>query len=187
MKLSTFADTDNGYALSYKLYTGNDNAAVACGLAKRVVLEQGEPFFDKGYIIFMDNYYTSVDLFENLYTHGMQACGKCRTNPVGFPKDLTSKDLPIVKALKRGDRIYRQKDKITCVTWQDRKLVCVLSSVPTNVATEDVQRSVRDGGRWTRRQFQSALPIKQYNSYMGGLDLADRHTTTYARLMKGWT
>ncbi|XP_015776889.1 PREDICTED: piggyBac transposable element-derived protein 4-like [Acropora digitifera] len=187
LKLFTLADADNGYVLSYKVYTGKDNAAVACGLAKRVVLELAEPFFNKGYNIFMENYYTSVDLFEDLYTHGMQACGTCRTNRVGFPKDLTSKDSPIVKPLKRGDRIYRQKDKITCVTWQDRKLVCVLSSIPTNLATEDVERSVRDGGRWTRRQFQSALPIRQYNSYMGGFDLADRHTTTYARLMKGWT
>ena len=114
MKLSTLADPDNGYALFYKLYTGNDNAAVAGGLAKRVVLEQGEPFFDKGYIIFLDNYYTSVDLFEDLYTHGMQACGTCTTNRVGFPKDLTSKDSPIVKALKRGDNLPPKRQNYMC-------------------------------------------------------------------------
>lgn len=55
------SNADNGYVLSYKVYTGKDNAAVACGLAKRVVLELAEPFFNKGYNIFMDNYYASVD------------------------------------------------------------------------------------------------------------------------------
>ena len=119
LKLFTLADADNGYVLSYKVYTGKDNAAVARGLAKRVVLELAEPFFNKGYNIFMDNYYTSVDLFEDLYTHGMQACGTCRTNRVGLPKDITSKDSPTVKALRRGNSLYRQKGKITCVTWQD--------------------------------------------------------------------
>ena len=59
--------------------------------------------------------------------------------------------------------------------------------MPTNLATEDVERSVRDGGKWTRQQFLCPLPIRQYNSCMGGVDLADMRTTAYDRLMKGWT
>ena len=60
LKLFTLADADNGNVLSYKVYTGKEKAAVACGLAKRIVSELAEPLVDEVYNIFMDNYYTSV-------------------------------------------------------------------------------------------------------------------------------
>ena len=61
-------------------------------------------------MLFMDNYYSSVPLFQELSSRGTLACG---TNPGSGE----------VKGLNRGESLYRQKDAITCVSWKDRKMV----------------------------------------------------------------
>lgn len=48
-----------------------------------------EPFLNKGYYVFMDNYYTSVGLFEELEGRKTLACGTVpRSNRLGLPKDI---------------------------------------------------------------------------------------------------
>ena len=38
-----------------------------------------------------------------------------------------------------------------------------------------------------KEEFQWPVHIREYNSHMGGVDLAVQRTMAYARLMKGWT
>ena len=40
---------------------------------------------ESGRIVYVDNFYTSPQLFEDLYHQGMYACGTCRTNRKQFP------------------------------------------------------------------------------------------------------
>ena len=64
-----------GYLLNSKIYTGKEGNAVERDLGKKAVLCVMEPFLDKGYSVFMDNYYTSVALFEELEERKTLACG----------------------------------------------------------------------------------------------------------------
>lgn len=187
LKEFTLADSANGYVLDIIVYTGKETAADSKGLAERVVLRLLEPFYGFGYNIFMDNYYTSVGLFEKLYDNGVQACGTCRGDRIGLPRDVTKANSDKVKKLKRGEAIYRQKGTVTCVTWKDRKPVTLITTLPASIDTVSVERAIREANVWQRKEFRCPVPIQEYNSHMGGVDLADQRTTAYARLMKGWT
>ena len=87
IKAWVLADTANGYVWYWKLYTGKeeDIPASNIGLAHRVVKDflDDDRLRTKGYCVFMDNFYSSPDLFRNLQKEGFKACGALRSNRRG--------------------------------------------------------------------------------------------------------
>lgn len=103
-----------------------------------------DSYLDKGYIVFMDNYYTSVPLFQDLEDRGTLACGTVRSNRKGLPKDMTSTANAKVKGLKRGQSLFRQKGLISCVGWKDSKMVYMFATIPVDPSgTVEVERSTK--------------------------------------------
>ena len=155
-------------------------------LGRKVVMSVFQPYLDKGYYAFMDNYYTSVGLFEELEERNTLCCGTVRSNRVGLPKEICGLKEKAVKKLKRGESLYRQKGNLTCVTWCDRKPVGVLATIPTSATDSSlVQRSVKESGHWQKKDFTRPGVIDLCNTYKGGVDVSDQSTVAYARLMKG--
>ena len=187
LKEFTLADAENGYVLDINVYTSKECGQNSKGLAQRVVLKLVEPFYGLGYNIFMDNYYTSAELYEKLYDQGLQACGTCRGDQIGLPRDVTKSTSATVKRMKHGEAIFHQRGHLTCVTWKDRKPVTILKTLPPTEEMGVTERSVQEANVWQKKDFACPIPVQQYNSYMGGVDIADQRTTAYARLMKGWT
>ena len=58
-----------------------------------------EKFCDKGYVLFTENYYSSVPLFQDLSSQGTLACGTVRSNRKGLPKDITNTHSGEVKGI----------------------------------------------------------------------------------------
>ena len=136
--------------------------------------------------MFMDNYYTSVGLFEELEGTKTLACGTVRSNRLGLPKEICDLKAKEVKGLKRGESLYRQKDTLTCVIWCDRKPVSVLGTVPTSEDDSGVvERSAKVNGHWVKQNFAGPGLIILYNTYMGGVDVSDQRLSSYGRLMRG--
>ena len=186
IKAFTLAESTSGYVLGSKVYTGKEANVVQKDLGKRAVMSLMEPFIDKGYYVFMDNYYTSVGLFEELEGRKTLACGTVRSNRLGLPKDICDLKAKEVKSLKRGQSLYRQKDTLTCVTWRDRKAVSVLGTVPTSKDDSGVvERCLKVNGHWVKQNFVRPGVISLYNAYMGGVDVSDQRVSSYARLMRG--
>ena len=52
--------------LNSKIYTGKENNEVQKDLGRKAVMSVMQPYLDKGLYAFMDNYYTSIALFEEL-------------------------------------------------------------------------------------------------------------------------
>lgn len=73
-----------------------------------------EDLFGKGYICFIDNYFTSIELLEKLKTENILACGTIRPNRKGLPPLISDKDL------NRGDFDYRISDQKICVYKMER-------------------------------------------------------------------
>ena len=106
IKCFTLAEASSGYGLVSKIYTGKENGVVQTDLGRKSAMGLMEAFFDKGYKLYMDNYYTSVPLFEDLERRGMLACGTVRSNRKGLPRDITDVHNEEIKGLKRGESVY---------------------------------------------------------------------------------
>ena len=114
------------------MYTGRENNEVQRYLGRKVVLSVLRPYLDKGVRAFMDKYYTSVALFQELEDRKTLACGTMWSNRVRLPKEICELKEKCVKELERGDSLYRQKGRLTCVTWRDRKPVRFRAAIPTS-------------------------------------------------------
>jgi len=102
-----------GYLLAFQIYA-NKESPQECGLAHRVVTDLVVTHFaNKNHIVYMDNFFSSLPLFDELLQHGIMACGAYRTNRAGLPHDLTAKDT--VKQLARGNVCMRQKGSTTAL------------------------------------------------------------------------
>ena len=57
IKTFTLAESSSGYLLNSKVDTGKEGNAVQRDLGRRAVMSVIEPYLDKGYHVFMDNFY----------------------------------------------------------------------------------------------------------------------------------
>ncbi|XP_031570879.1 piggyBac transposable element-derived protein 4-like [Actinia tenebrosa] len=144
-----------------------------------------EPYTNKGYRLYVDNWYTNVPLFLKLEKKGILACGTVRGNRKYLPQDIVNAKIEHIKRMARGDSLFRQCGNLICVTWKDKKLVHLLSTLPEGPDLSQVQRKVRLQGKWEKKDFPQPKLIKMYNNHMGGVDLGDQKIATCSRLMKG--
>ena len=56
IKAFTLAESSSGYVLNSKIYTGKERNEVQRDLGRKVVMSVFQPYLDKGYYAFMDNY-----------------------------------------------------------------------------------------------------------------------------------
>ena len=110
MKAWVLADSSNGYVWNWRLYTGKEvNAPESpLGLAHRVVLDlhNDDRLRNKGYRIFMDNFYSSPALFQDLKEERFEARGTLRTNRRGIPEELKS------TKLRKGESHFSKDDSV---------------------------------------------------------------------------
>jgi len=133
-------------------------------------------YLDKGYIIFMDNYYTSPYLFWELKRKDTGAVGTVRLNRRGFPDGIVKPKLK-----KPGEsKIMSYDDKMVALKIYDRKVLTLMSTV--------YNASFVDTGK---KHHQTKEPIKkprvmtQYNKHMGGVDANDQ-LLKYSHFSRWW-
>ena len=91
IKVWVLADA-NGYFCNMQLYRGRENSTEK-GLGARVVKELTAPLQHKFHHVYCDNFFTSVQLFEDLEEVGLYACGTARSDRSGFPPSLKKIEL----------------------------------------------------------------------------------------------
>ena len=88
IKVWVNSEAKSGYVLNFQIYTGSDERTKEKGLAYRVVMDLMEPYFHKGYCLFIDNFYTSVKLLIDLFAKGTYCTGTARSNRKYFPAEI---------------------------------------------------------------------------------------------------
>ena len=131
------ADALNGYVWNWKLYTGKEeDSPSSLGLGHRVVLDllDDDRLKDKGYQVYMDNFYSSPE-------RGFEACGTLRSNRVGIPEDIRS------AKLKKGESWcqYSQDGSILFMKWRDKWDVLMLSMFHDDTFIEKRPRTQHAG------------------------------------------
>ena len=143
----------------------------------------------KGYQVFMDNYYNSVSLAEELYENKTHVSGTLRL-PRGAPNSL--KNMAKSKSLNRGEMAFRRKGNTLVLIWQDIRLVSCVTTA-SDASTEDFthRRRVKRAGKFVYEEVTMQRPklIRDYVNFMGGVDLFDQMINYYAiaRRTYKWT
>ncbi len=183
VKLWTLAESATGYLHQFQIYTGKEDGVVQeKGLCHRVVTELLTHFHHQNIRVFMDNYYTSTQLFTELIMRGIYACGTVRTNRKGLPPGL----LPKSQKLQKHQYKVAQKDDLTFVIWMDTKAVLALSNYHDPLHTGYV--SSRSGAP-IQQQVLVPQVIESYQQNMKGVDLCDQMLGYYTlnhRSRKWW-
>lgn len=92
-----------GYTCNLKVYTGqNHNNDSDDPASTAIVLELNNDLLNKGYNIYIGNWYSSPDLFIRLHQENTNVCGTVRSNRKDMPADLrTEKGRGGIEILQR--------------------------------------------------------------------------------------
>lgn len=151
-----------------------------------IYLVQQLPHSKQGFICYMDNYFSSIPLFQYLREKGIGACGTARAKSAKFPKEL------------RIDK-YKQKlnwdtrsgvvvDGVLSILWVDNGPVNMLTTVHKYTIDEDIERNRRrpritcinksivpeTWGNKARALLKIPGVINDYNHHMNSVDIADQ-------------
>lgn len=176
------SSSSSGYCHDFQVYTGRDVRGVPeTGLGGRVVLDLAEPLYGKHHHLYMDSYFSSPTLFEQLHAQGLYACGTVRTNRRGLPSGMKNTG----HLQEQGEAKLWQKGPMGACVWKDKKPVAFLYTNTQVDSRTTVMRKQKDG---TRKEITCPLVCARYNANMAGVDRSDQLRAQYSttRKAKKW-
>ena len=160
------ADSVFPYVCNFQIYTGKNDKTPEAGLSHRVILDLAQPYLNKGHRLFMDNFYSSPTLYEELYEKKTLACGTVRQDRKGMPSAIMTKFTP---NYTRGQSTFLKYKNVTVVRWKDKRDVFALSTFHGNACNDELPHKPE--------------MIETYNQFINGVDRADQ-LLTYDSLNK---
>ena len=155
-----------GYLWNFIIYCGS-GTKLGCEITKdtdlfstKVVLSLCEKLLDSGRCVYMDNFYSSPDLFQRLVQRTTDAVGTVKITRKGMPVNLKKK-------LKKGEVVSAKCGKLVALKWKDKRDVALL----TTKHSDQMQPVSRKGGL---ECINKPMCVIEYNKYMGGVDLKDQ-------------
>ena len=146
-----------------KVYLGKDRQRTAQHVTAThvTVTELTRKIEGRGHKLYMDNFFSSSELFDDLVKKQIYCCGTVRPNRKGMPQDLRLK----TTKLKRGDIRVRTRADFMAVLWRDKRDVCML----TNIHSAPVE------GNFCKKGEKAIKPqiVMDYNHHMGYVDKGD--------------
>ncbi|XP_028167065.1 piggyBac transposable element-derived protein 4-like isoform X2 [Ostrinia furnacalis] len=170
IKTFELCESATGYLWSFFVYTGKDTDDDSKLLHKstKIVLKLVRPLFNKGYKLFMDNWFNSPLLARFLKRNGTDCVGTLRPSRQDVP--------PLVNLakLKQGQFIARHSGDVCVMAWQDKKKITTLSTchgIATGLSTVT--------SRPSKPIAVKPQVVLDYNRNMGGVDLKDQMLEPY--------
>ena len=160
-----------GYTYNMNVYLGKDRQRAAQPLRARhntvANLTRGVEGF--GHKPYMDKFFSSPDLYDDLAQKKIFCCGTVRLHRKGMPKDLKPKAL---RLKRRGDiRVIRTRGDLTAVVWKDKTEMCLV----TNIHDPPREGNYRDEHG---NAIKPAI-VADYNRHIGHVDNSDRLANSY--------
>ena len=120
VKFFFVTEPNAGYVLDFSIYSG------VFSTLRDTVFQLVDRFRDKGYHLFVDNYYNSVALAQELYDAGIHCSGTLRLVR-GTPTVLKQVGQN-PRLLPKGETMWRRKKDIFCILWNDVRLVSMITT-----------------------------------------------------------
>ena len=175
-KVWCLAVSRNGYLSNFEVYTGATDGSSE-GLGASVVKRLSTSLRSKGYHLYFDNFFSSVDLAQDLLQDELYCIATTRTNRKKWPaalKDIKARN----KTMKRGDHTSEVVGgNVQCIVWKDNRCVPFLNTIDEPGSSTTVLRKEKSGRRC---EVPCPVPVKLYNQFMGGVDLTDSRRKLYS-------
>ncbi|XP_050297246.1 piggyBac transposable element-derived protein 4-like [Anthonomus grandis grandis] len=167
-------DSQSGYVYDMNIYCGKEvdtpDSTLGQGLGERVVKTLCKSIRDPEVMVCFDRFFASVSLMSSIKFAAVSTCMPKRKNLPKF-EDFVDK-----QNMKKGDSCSLFSNVgVAAYLWKDSKEVIVLSNCHSS-EMETVERRQKDG---TKATMPCPKAIKDYNSYMGGVDLSDQLSGLY--------
>ena len=183
LKLWVIADSKNGYTYDFYVYTGKCGEVYSNGLGYHVVMKLVAPLLDQGYHMFFDNFYTSVQLLNDLHSMKTPSCGTVTENRKGFPASLKNGKVWARKK-ERGEMRWVRENELLALQWIDNKVVTMLSTIDSANEHVVVERKVKVNQKWEKVMVKKPYVVERYNAYMNAVDKSDQILAKYNLLRK---
>ncbi|KAL0810152.1 hypothetical protein ABMA28_010944 [Loxostege sticticalis] len=172
IKTFELCESATGYLWSFVVYSGR-NSSFDTGRYSRlqksteVVLTLMEPLLNKGYRLFLDNWFNSPLLCRFLKRNGTDCVGTLRPNRQHVP--------PLIDLckLQQGQVVGRHSGDVCVMAWQDKKKVTTISTchgIAQGLATVSSAPS--------KQSFKPQV-VLDYNKFIGSIDLKDQMLEPY--------
>lgn len=174
-------DSRTGFVYQLQLYTGKEEGeSSSTGLGTRVVKHLTQTLAGTFIHITFDNFFSSVELIQDLLSNNIYATGTIRSNRRQLPSLATVKE-----KMNKGESKWLTRDKVAYVKWMDTKPVHVVSTAFSPDTIDQARRKQKDG---TTLTVNCPKPILEYSKRMGGVDRFDRNRSLYtvSRKSKKW-
>lgn len=177
LKAFVLANPD-GLITDFDVYQGSETTYPELkdsnfGLGEKAVLTLANSLVP-GHILYFDRYFTSLKLAKELLARGIRCTGTIQKNRVpATAKTVLIDDKQLAKQNRGSAQTVVSEDGTTAIIkWFDNKPVTMMSTVEGEEPSDICQR-------WCKRtkQYVSVnrpLAVRNYNKFMGGVDLADR-------------
>ena len=166
VKAYEMCDSKTGYCHYIEIYSGKVPAS-SKGSTYDLIFRIMDPHLDLGHRLFLDNFYTSPQLVQDLFQRKTGVCGTLRTNRKGTPQEIKS-----VKLDKGEWKAMHLKDGgIQLIKWKDKRDVNVISSIHN---ADFVECPVKGDPGKTKLKPKAVI---DYNKGMGAVDLSDQLAT----------
>ena len=181
LKSFVLVEASSGYIWNSIIYTGDDTLVEEGNTyqyqATNIIMSLCKKVLDEGRCLFMDNWYSSLELLSELCSRSTDVVGTVHKDCKGLPKDVMS------KKFKTGEKAtaYNLNYGTMCMQWKDKKDVRTLASC---VPDEDVV--VKCHGK----DKVVLLIVNTYNDSMGGVDQSDQMMSSYPverKRLKKWS
>jgi len=150
------------------------------------------PFHRFQFNIYMDNYFSSIPLFQHLRDHGIGAAGTTRPGRHDFPAELALDKSVARRILEWNHLSGTLVNGVWSALWQDNNTVLFLTTIhdlrqlvlanrlrPKKCSTNAISARKPFGEFEYRKLLPIPEMIDDYNQFMGGVDIADQLRSNY--------
>lgn len=170
IKIYKVCESSSGYCSSFKIYVGADKCDELLASESVIVLDLLQPYFGNGHTVYLDNWYSSPNLYTKLIEKKINAVGTVLSNRKNMPQVF--KETKLVK----GEAIKRSGRGVLAIKWCDRKDVHLLSTEHKDIdmkAAKTIKRGTTEEHVWKPKC------VIDYNRGMLGVDRQDQVLSSF--------
>jgi hypothetical protein len=198
IKFWVLVDSVSKFIFCFEIYCGKNLEAEVrmegprqeASAAYAVVMKLLRGLEEKGHCVVMDNYFYSIQLFEDLLKKGIYATGTIRSNRIGLPSHLKNTKTWIRCNQGHIEWAMHNSRLLSCLMWKDKCPVFLISTHANPIGFPCMPRDEvprRNGA--VRENIPTSPMLLEYTTFMRGVDVADQLRASYSlqsRSHKWW-